>query len=370
MPSPLSQGFQPADAVDFSRIQRVLVVKLRFHGDVLLTTPVLAALKRHYPHLAVDALVYAETLSMLAGHPAVDRLFVVDRGWRAGGTLTQLREEWRLFRELRERRHDLLICLTEQWRCAWLARLLPVRHAVVGEYPRRRSRMWRASFTHHYAQPFPRDKIESHLDSLRRVGCPVSGEDKRASLPPAPEAAGKVAALLAEHGLRSRAFVLVHPTSRWIYKCWLPERYAEVMNRLAAAGVPVVVTAAPSSVERDFVIDILKNVTQKIVDLTGQLSLPELGHLIGEAGCFLGVDSVPMHMAAAAGTPLVALFGPSHQGIWAPKGPGTTVLCSTTRECLPCMKHGCGNSGYSECLEDVTVERVLAEVMGRFHSRR
>ena len=370
MPSPLSQGFQPPDAVDFSRIQRVLVVKLRFHGDVLLTTPVLTALKRQHPRLQIDALVYAETQGMLAGHPALDRLFVVDRGWRARGPFAQLREEWRLFRELRARRHDLLLCLTEQWRCAWLARLLPVQHAVVGEYPRRRSRLWRASFTHRYAQPFPRDKIESHLDSLRRIGCRVSPEDKRASLPPAAEVAPKVASLLAEHGLRPGAFVLVHPTSRWIYKCWMPERYAEVMNRLARADVPVVLTAAPSAAERDFVADILKSLDGEIVNLAGQLSLPELGELIRQAGCFLGVDSVPMHMAAAAGTPLVALFGPSHQGIWAPKGPGAAVLSSATRECLPCMKHGCGNSGYSECLEDVTVERVMTEVMGRFHSRR
>jgi heptosyltransferase-3 len=114
----------------------------------------------------------------------------------------------------------------------------------------------------------------------------------------------------------------------------------------------------------------MKTVTAKVVDLTGRLSLPELGVLIGRASCFLGVDSVPMHMAAAAGTPLVALFGPSNQAIWAPKGAGATVLASTRRECLPCMKHGCGNSGYSECLEDVTVERVLAEIMARFHSRQ
>jgi heptosyltransferase-3 len=368
VPLPPSEGFQPADAVDFSRVQRVLVVKLRFHGDVLLTTPVLSTLKRRFPHLEVDALVYAETQSMLAGHPALDRLFVVDRGWR--GVFRKLWMEWRLFREIRRRRHDLLICLTEQWRCAWLARLLPVRHAVVGEYPRRRSRLWRRSFTHHYAQPFPRDKIESHLDSLRRIGCPVAREDKRTSLPALPEAARRVAGLLAEHGLQPGAFVLVHPTSRWIYKCWMPERYAAVINRLAGDGMPVVLTAAPSGVEREFVARVLKEVNTDIVDLTGRLTLPELGELIRQAGCFLGVDSVPMHMAAAAGTPLVALFGPSHQGIWAPKGAGATVLSSTTRECLPCMKHGCGNSGYSECLEDVTVERVLTEVMGRFHSRR
>ena len=229
---------------------------------------------------------------------------------------------------------------------------------------------WWRSFSHHYAAPVPRDKIESHLDSLRRIGCPVAREDKRTSLPAAPEAASRVAGLLAEHGLEPGRFVLVHPTSRWIYKCWMPERYAEVINRLAAAGIRVVVTAAPSAVERDFVTEMMKNVTSELVNLTGKLTLPELGALIGQASCFFGVDSVPMHMAAAAGTPLVALFGPSSQAIWAPKGAGAMVLSSTTRECLPCMKHGCGNSGYSECLEDVTVERVLTEIIGRFHSRR
>ena len=120
----------------------------------------------------------------------------------------------------------------------------------------------------------------------------------------------------------------------------------------------------------DFVREVMRGVTTSVVNLTGRLTLPELGELIRQAGCFFGVDSVPMHMAAAAGTPLVALFGPSNQAIWAPKGPGATVLSSSRRECLPCMKHGCGNAGYSECLEDLTVERVLDEVMGRFHSRR
>lgn len=365
---PLNRGFQPADAVDFSGIKRVLVVKLRHHGDVLLTTPVLTTLKRHYPHLEVDALVYAETQVMLAGHPALDRLFAVARG---GGLLRKLWAEWRLFREIRRRRHDLLICLTEQWRCAWLARLLPVRHAVVGEYPRRRSRLWRRSFTHHYAQPFPRDRLESHLDALRRLGCPVGAEDKRASLPPAPEAERRVSALLAEHGLQPGGFVVLHPTSRWIYKCWLPERYAAVANELESRGVRVAIVSAPGATERDFVADIMQRVTARVVDLNGgKLTLVEEGALIGQAGCFFGVDSVPMHMAAAAGTPLVALFGPTHQGIWAPKGPGASILASKRRECLPCMKHGCGNSGYSECLEDVTVERVLDEIMGRFHSRR
>lgn len=367
-PSP----FRAADAIDFDGIRRVLVVKLRHHGDVLLATPVLGALKRHYPHLEVDALVYAETGPMLAGHPALGQLFVVDRGWRRAGPLARSREEWRLLRRLRARRYDLLVCLTEQWRCAWLARLLRPACAVTGEYPRRQSRLWRRSFTHHYAVPPARDKIESHLDALRRIGCPVDPADKRASLPPYPEAERRIDALLAGHGVAPGSFVLVHPTSRWLYKCWAPERYAEVIDGLAAGGERVLLSAAPSAAERGFVAEILRRTRSPVLDLAGQLTLPELAALIRRARCFFGVDSVPMHMAAAAGTPLVALFGPSSQAIWAPKLPEAAVLSSRTRPCLPCMKHGCGNSGYSECLADVGAEDVLAAIRGmeRFHSRR
>jgi len=195
---------------------------------------------------------------------------------------------------------------------------------------------------------------------MRRIGCPVTPEDKRSTLPVNPDTSRRVAAILAQHGLHPGRFVLLHPTSRWLYKCWLPERYAEVINALGAGGFRVVVTAAPSAEELAFVEQIMRAVTAPAVNLAGQLTLPELGAMIGQASCFLGVDSVPMHMAAAAGTPLVALFGPSSQAIWAPKGKGVTVLSSTTRACLPCLKHGCGNSGRSECLEDLTREHVLA----------
>ena len=74
--------YGPADAVDLSRLRRVLVVKLRHHGDVLLASPVLAVLKNHAPQADVDALVYADTADMLSLHPGLAQLHVIDRKWK------------------------------------------------------------------------------------------------------------------------------------------------------------------------------------------------------------------------------------------------------------------------------------------------
>src|SRR5215510_6821244 len=95
------------DAVPLGECVRALVVKLRHHGDVLLAAPVLSVLKAHAPALEIDALVYDDTAPMLAGHPALSRLYSIGRRWRSAGVLERLKREVELFRELRARRFDL-----------------------------------------------------------------------------------------------------------------------------------------------------------------------------------------------------------------------------------------------------------------------
>ena len=124
-----------ADAIPFHQLTRVLVIKLRHHGDVLLTSPVFSALKQAAPACEIDALVYADTAPMLEGHPDIARIHQIDRGWKRLGPLAQLRAEAGLLSALRSRRYDLVVHLTGHPRGAWLARLTGARWAVA---PRRR----------------------------------------------------------------------------------------------------------------------------------------------------------------------------------------------------------------------------------------
>ena len=350
------------DAVNLAALHRVLVVKLRHHGDVLLTSPVFTVLKNRAPHLEIDALVYRGTEDMLTGHPAIRQVYTIDRGWKKQGPVTQLREEIRLLRELRARHYDLLIHLTESSRGAWLAHLLGPEFSVVRDYAPRRGKTWHAAFSHRYRVPAkPRHTVEIHLDALRRLGLQPRLDERRLVLYAGNEAENSVRDLLRTHNLMPGGYIHFHPTSRWLFKCWDADKCADLINRLHDEGLRVVLTAAPDETERQYVGRILPKLRQPTVDLTGRLSLKQLAALTAQAKCFVGVDSVPMHIAAAMQTPVVALFGPSGDLEWGPWMVKSRVLTSN-HSCRPCGLDGCGNGKVSECLTTIPVDEVLAAV--------
>jgi heptosyltransferase-3 len=338
------------DAVPLGECGRALVVKLRHHGDVLLAAPVLSVLKAHAPAIEVDALVYDDTAPMLAGHPALSRLHVIGRRWRSLGVLERLRLERALFSELRARRYDLIVHLSEQPRGAWLARTLGARFAV-GPVDRERGGWWHKSFTHLYPLVRNRHHVEVNLDALRRIGVQPGLNERKVVFVPGDAAEARARDLVVE------PFVHMHPASRWRFKCWPAERNAALADRLADEGHRVVMTSAPD--ETGLIDEILGKMKSKPVNLAGKLSLKELGALIARARLFIGVDSMPMHLAAAMGVPTVALFGPSSEVVWGPWNVEQRVV-TTTHSCRPCGVDGCGGSKVSECLTLLGVEPVYA----------
>lgn len=350
------------DAIDLTSIRRVLVIKLRHHGDVLLTSPVFQVLKNHAPHLEIDALVYHDTGDMLTLHPAISQVHVVDRKWRTLGAFAQLRAEWGLHGTLRSRRYDLIVHLTDHPRGAWLARELRSRYAV-GLKLQKRGRLWAGSFTHLYLHPrtTQRHTVELHLDALRRIGVYPNEEERRLLLVPGQDADAVVGELLAEHRLANQGYIHIHPTSRWLFKCWPEEKVGAVIARLQAQGERVVVTAAPNEREMAMVMRILAPLSTRPVNLAGRLSLKQLAALTAKAKLFIGVDSAPMHIAAAMRTPVVALFGPSSDAEWGPWMVRSRVITSD-HPCRPCRNDGCGGGKVSECLTLLPVERVLGAI--------
>ena len=337
----------------------MLVVKLRFHGDVLLATPVFSALKQRHPHLEIDALIYRETRDMLTFHPDISQVHCIDRSRKQLGTFGNLRAEIGLLRRLRARRYDLLLHLTEHWRGPILKRVLGISLAVTERYARReRSRFWQRSFTHHYASPRnPRHKVENHLDALRRIGIYPEPKARALQLLPGPEAETRARTKLAGLELNDRPFVLIHPTSRFLHKCWTVEGMAELIDRLQP-HLPVLLTAAPSAAELEMVEAIRSRTRTVPASLAGQLDLKELAYCIGAAQLFVGVDSAPMHMAAAMQTPVVALFGPTSQAVWSPWQVAHRIV-ATRPTCQPCHLRGCGEGHVSECLLAIEVDTVL-----------
>jgi heptosyltransferase-3 len=352
---------QDVSRVDWSSVRRVLVVKLRHHGDVLLTTPVLRTLKQQLPQVEVDALIYDETRDMLVDNPHLDQLFTIKKTRAAGGNWKKLQHELDLLGALRARQYDVILNLTEHNRGASLTRLLKPRWSVGQDGPY--SGFYKRSFTHLFRPLWAnrRHTIERNLDALRMLGLFPADADKGMALEPGAAARAAVNSRLQEAGLRKGAYLVVHPGSRWAYKTWPAARVAELISRLRQDGHTIVVTGSPDAAERAFVAEMFAALPDRsgITDLSGQLSLRELGAVIATSRMLIGVDSVPMHMAAALGTPLVALFGPSGDIEW---GPWRAVhrIVAQDMPCRPCEMKGCGDSGYSECLATLPVEQVYA----------
>ena len=192
---------------------------------------------------------------MLAGHPAISALHTIDRSLKRQGMLAQARGEWRLWRALRARRYDLVVHLTEHPRGAWLE--ASHRRALRrGARARRR----RLAVARGVRAPLPdcrarrsRHTVETNLDALRRIGLWPDDADKALVLVPGADAEARARALLQAHGLARGGFVLVHPGSRWLFKCWPAAATAALLDRLAGDGWPLVLTGAPDPAERALV---------------------------------------------------------------------------------------------------------------------
>ena len=355
----------PPDKIDLKQVNRILVVKLRHHGDVLLTSPLFVSLKAHAPHAKIDALVYADTRDMLSLHPAIDEVHCIDRKWKTIGTAARLRAEWALFSRLRKQQYDLLIHLSEHPRGAWLARLLGCRYSVAPGYTAKPA-FWRNSFTHLVKLPRNalRHIVEWNLDALRRIGVQPRPEERRLLLVPGADAQEKIAGILGSQGLAQGEFIVIHPTSRWQFKCWPAEHVSALVDSLLAQGRRVVMTAGPSADEARYVAAVRTGSRRwaDVIDLTGQLSLKELAAVLARARLFVGVDSAPMHMSAAVGTPVVALFGPSGDVEWGPWAVPHRIVSSNAHPCRPCGNDGCGGGKISDCLTSIPVKRVVAAI--------
>ncbi len=344
--------------------RRALVIKLGHIGDVLVTTPVFTALKQAYPEIETTALVNQGTEDMVANSPFVDRVLVLKR--RQTGGLEAARFQLGLLRKLRAGRFDLALELSGGDRGAFLTWASGARLRV-GFAPKKPHLRARAFHLLADGRGTANHVVETFLRQVRLLG--IEPEDTRLRLFPGAQARERAAALLAEHGLPEQGYALIHPTSRWMFKTWTPEGNARVVEHLRAKGLAVILSAAPAEHERAFVARIMELLGDRagVADLSGRLDLALLAALLERARIFFGVDSAPMHMAAALGTPVAVLFGPSGERMWGPWRVASEVI-TLDEPCRPCGRDGCEGSKVSRCLTGINPE-LAAQALDRLLAR-
>ncbi|MDO5638692.1 MAG: putative lipopolysaccharide heptosyltransferase III [Neisseria sp.] len=320
--------------------KRVLIIQFGHHGDVLLATAPVTVMKKAHPDCEVDMLVYQETADVLRDNTDIARIHVVDRQWKKQGLRYQIRQELALAQALRARGYDVVVNLAAPWRAAALSKYSGAKKRIGYALARRDNAAWRWAHSDLVA---PAD-VDTHvvadnLNSLKPLKLDFFGSYNPVNMAVSAATRASLQDKLRAQGWQGEDYVLVHPGSRWFFKCWEDEKFIGLLQKLLDRGENIVLTASPDAREKAMIEMITGRLktggAAKLWVLSGCLSLRELAAAIGQSKLFIGVDSVPMHMAAAFDKPQVALFGPSWVNRWRPYSKAAEVVWAGDYGALP-----------------------------------
>jgi heptosyltransferase III len=312
---------------------RVLFIRLRSLGDCVLLTAPVRALKEEFPKFRIAVLVETRFAGCFEGNPDFDEILIA--GSRISTAASLLKRRFHLTVNMHGGPTSLVYSFLP-----W-GRRIGVEH-------------YRGAKLYNGLVPSPKSAVhtvESTMEVLRWLGV------KREEAPPLRYERHSAEAARFEERLAGRDYVVIHPAAIMATKRWDPLRFAEVARGLAARGFTIVVTSGPG--EEAFAGRVAREL-EKAVILLG-LTIPELAELIRGARLYIGNDSGPMHLAAAVGTPTVAVWGSSDSRRWRPWEVDHRVV-QNPFECNPCPGYRCLVAPTPLCIESVTVEQVNSAV--------
>jgi heptosyltransferase-1 len=328
--------------------ENILIVKLSAIGDVIHALPVARALKEDNPAVRITWVVEKPALSLLENNPDIDDIIIFDKA-RLTSLAGAIRYAVELRRRLRAGKFDLSLDLQGLFKSAAIAFLSGASRRLVYCNARELSYLVSRRICGRYAQGHI---VDRYLDVVRYLGVQADKPDFTVAV--TPEDGGQARAIAEQAGLdMTKPYVALAPGTNWPNKCWPAFRFAQLSDRLFDNGlVPVVIGGAK---DKRLYEEIAAATGIPPVDLTGKTSLKQLAYILRQARAFVGGDTGPMHLAVAAGTRVVALFGPTDPGRNGPYGQGHSVL-RTPWECRGCWQRSCPKK--LDCLEGITAEQV------------
>ena len=324
------------------RVSKCLIVKPSSLGDIIHSLPFLGALRAHFSEAEIHWLVASEFSGLLEGHPMIDRLWSINKSqwkkpYRLASTISEI---YRLTLNLRAENFDMVVDLQGLFRSGMVTSLsgAPAR---IGFAEAREGATY--FYNHRIKGGTDVHAVQRYLKVASALGCDTGNVEfhlpyEDYALPALP----------------SDNYAVIVPGARWESKVWPAENFGTLASLLPVHSVIV-----GSSADNECAAVVEKHSMGKALDLTGKTSLKELSGVIRNASFMVTNDSGPMHIAAAFGVPVFAIFGPTSPGRTGPYGSGHTII-SSGEPCAPCFKRRCPDL---LCMEHVSPSDVLESIM-------
>jgi len=352
--------------------KNILIISMRYLGDVLLTTPLIRTIKTAYPNSNIDVLVYSHTPAMLEGNSDIREVIATPQRPSAKEYILLLKKIFR--------KYDLSI-VTQTGDRRFIYGLLssPVRASIVPALTEKNA--WKRRFIQGWVEF---NTLENHtvLEFLSLSG--ILGISPQYKIIPPYRNSFQAPAGFS----LSDQYAVIHLLPQWTYKRWNQQAWLETIGYLKKQGLKIIFSGGPDENEIKYIESIRNLSPENTQNIAGKVSLADLSLIISKSKLFIGPDTGITHLASATGTPTIAIFGPTNPIKWAPwpknyalninpfsKTGNQTInnvyLIQGKGDCVPCLLEGCDNhrDSHSQCLDSLAasdIELAITDILEKY----
>ncbi|MBU1727602.1 MAG: lipopolysaccharide heptosyltransferase II [Candidatus Omnitrophica bacterium] len=333
------------------KFKRILIVRTDRIGDVLLSTPVIKAMRKACPNAFIAMMVSPYALDIVEGNPYLDQVIIYDKDEKHKSWVRSIK----FTLNLKKKKFDLALVLHPINRVHLITFFAGIPHRI--GYGKKMGFLLSKKFQHS-KQLGEKHELEYSLDLVRYLG--IEPSDLDLFMPIKKESEKLVDDLFVREGIAgSDRLLAIHPGASCPSKIWPNQRFAEVADSLAKEyGFKVLVVAGPK--DMTLAQSVVGNMKAPVVNLAGRTSVSELASVLKRCTLFISNDSGPVHIASAVGTPVISIFGRSQAGLspkrWGPIGKNDRILHEEVG-CIECLAHNCKRE--FACLKAITVDDVI-----------
>lgn len=351
----------------------IVIIVTRQIGDVLLATPLIHSFHKAYPDATIDVIAFKGKVGMLKENKDINQIIEIQ-------THPSISQNWQLLRKI-YRRYDLAISMQPGDKPIIYAALASKRRAsFIPQIT------WKNAWKQWLCQYSVSIDHHAHIVLQNAQLAETIGIDRyfRVIVPSASPQELQVLRKLLPFDANNTSYIVLHIFPLRKYKQWPSENWVQLITQLSQRNILVVLTGGPDVDELNEIENIINATNASVVNLAGKLSFAQLAQLLNTAKTYIGPDTSVTHLAAACGTPTIALYGPTNPAQWAPwpseydqnvnpyiaqssvqKVNNVTLLQSAMHSCIPCQQEGCDRhrNSDSRCMQSLSVNAVIQQII-------